>query len=382
MSITKILGTLDNPTLDKIGLLIGAPGVVDRKKFSKILLIAKAMSKTLKSAIKMVSKGCTTATTGNRLAGNNVFLNKLSKQSNKVKSHVINANNSVYKGKNKNHMYAIMSLAQTKNLYSRIVKGNVIVNKGASNLNILSNNNGIQRVKSRRFGTIDFQLRKAPLNQRMVTVMQTLNNLVLKNHTPGIVLYLKHMECSNNTNQYMVVATEHTDFDLSQWVSTENPGLQEWKSVLYQVLFTLACIKKHHPKFRHNAINAGAIRIQRVMPDGCFVFKHGNNTRYVENTGYIAKLDNFGSATMGVLGNRNNNRVNTTNNNNNNNNKNKNNNVDVDIKDLKAVIKGMSNIPGPVSEWAAGGRTGIDNALFRSFKHRGNKKLLYPVFKC
>ena len=64
----------------------------------------------------------------------------------------------------------------------------------------------------------------------------------------------------------------------------------EWKSILFQLCFTMNLLQKEIPGFVHHNLSPKHVYLKKVPHGGQFIYKIGNTKYYVPNCGYIVKI--------------------------------------------------------------------------------------------
>jgi len=165
--------------------------------------------------------------------------------------------------------------------------------------------------------------RSDPSNVEAV-IMLKLRQLVLNRACPNILLLYKYMV----VNDWHVVNNGMPIAALSGWItrSLKHPpsirdsavvmlmehcrigslrgqakasGLstERWRSVLWQIFYTLAVLDREFPNFRHNDLHLGNILLQDTAANGdtpgCWRYEFDGATYHVPNAGLSARLSDF-----------------------------------------------------------------------------------------
>lgn len=77
----------------------------------------------------------------------------------------------------------------------------------------------------------------------------------------------------------------------------------QWRSVLWQVLYTLAVLNKAMPDFRHNDLHLGNMLLQdtETTPQSCWRYDFEGRTYHVHNTGLSPRIFDFDWASADCL---------------------------------------------------------------------------------
>ena len=77
-----------------------------------------------------------------------------------------------------------------------------------------------------------------------------------------------------------------------------------WKTLMFQIISTLAVIQAEYPTFRHNDLKANNILVHKVKKGGEFMYCINGTTFRVPNVGYIIRLWDFDFACIpGIINN-------------------------------------------------------------------------------
>lgn len=134
--------------------------------------------------------------------------------------------------------------------------------------------------------------------------MNMVNDLLLTQACPNF-LYTYNMavcdgckvkgafkDTARPTSSCYVSFMEPAESDLSGVVLT---SMNEQRSVFYQLLLAVHAIHKKYALF-HRDIKSHNVLVQRIQPGGHFEYVVGNKTYYIENTGIVVYLADFGVA--------------------------------------------------------------------------------------
>lgn len=83
---------------------------------------------------------------------------------------------------------------------------------------------------------------------------------------------------------------EAPSLTLHKYLQQNSFDIIEWKSLLFQLFFTMALIQKEIPHFVHNDLTPKRIHLKKVPKGGQFVYTINNIKYYVPNIGYIIKV--------------------------------------------------------------------------------------------
>ena len=107
----------------------------------------------------------------------------------------------------------------------------------------------------------------------------------------GQMLQWKHLVKKRTlTNSLCYTITEVPTLTLHKYMQKNTFENDEWKSILFQTLFTLHILQKEIPGFVHHNLTPKYIHLKKVPVGGQFVYKIGNKTFYVPNHGYVVKI--------------------------------------------------------------------------------------------
>tara|TARA_Y100000389_G_C17464064_1_gene524064 strand:+ start:1032 stop:2594 length:1563 start_codon:yes stop_codon:yes gene_type:complete len=159
-----------------------------------------------------------------------------------------------------------------------------------------------------------------------IQLSRLFNNLVLENKTQNLLLHYKDFNCNkffttNKTipsrnqcknkngvvhkrlcslraiynqkmveNKAVVCIQELGTMNMHEWIQYENPSLIEWKSVLFQILYTLIVLQKSIDGFMHNGLSTKHIIMCRCQKGGMFTYKLKGVVYNVHNIGWIPKI--------------------------------------------------------------------------------------------
>jgi len=77
---------------------------------------------------------------------------------------------------------------------------------------------------------------------------------------------------------------------LHKYLQKNSFEIAEWKSILFQILFTLALLKKEVPGFVHHNLSPKRIYLEKVPKGGQFIYKINGKKYYVPNIGFVVKI--------------------------------------------------------------------------------------------
>lgn len=101
----------------------------------------------------------------------------------------------------------------------------------------------------------------------------------------------KYKEKNGKLSPYLCYTiTEVPELTLYKYLQTNTFDKDEWKSILFQISYTMYILKKEIPKFVHHNLTPKNIFIQKVPPGGQFIYSIGKINYYVPNYGYIIKI--------------------------------------------------------------------------------------------
>jgi serine/threonine protein kinase len=113
---------------------------------------------------------------------------------------------------------------------------------------------------------------------------------------PHFVTYIGHNQCKN----FMVLMMEQCDTTLENLIERKkNYSLShnDWDSILFQIVFTLACVQHHNSYYRHNDLKLDNIFIN-IKSKPVKLYYEWDNVKYSITTRYIVKIADFGMSCM------------------------------------------------------------------------------------
>lgn len=84
--------------------------------------------------------------------------------------------------------------------------------------------------------------------------------------------------------------TEVPSLTLHKYLQKSTFENTEWKSILFQICFTMVMLQKEIPGFIHHNLTPKCIHLQKVPKGGQFVYVVGKTKYYVPNIGYVVKI--------------------------------------------------------------------------------------------
>ena len=109
---------------------------------------------------------------------------------------------------------------------------------------------------------------------------------------PHFVTYIGHNQCKS----FMVLMMEQCDTTLENLIERKkNYSLthNDWDSILFQIVFTLACVQEHNTYYRHNDLKLDNVFIN-IKSKPVKLYYEWNNVKYSITTRYIVKIADFG----------------------------------------------------------------------------------------
>lgn len=92
----------------------------------------------------------------------------------------------------------------------------------------------------------------------------------------------------------VVMIVEHCrGGSLRQIAKSRALSVGEWKSVIWQLIYTLAVLNEEFPGFKHNDLHLGNVLIQTVTAGGHWHYRHKGSDFYVPNHGMSIRLFDF-----------------------------------------------------------------------------------------
>lgn len=124
---------------------------------------------------------------------------------------------------------------------------------------------------------------------------------------PHFVQYIGHNMCLNRS-PYMVLMMEQCSLNLEKLIENEKGKFsfnhEDWNSILFQIIFSLAVVQDHNKAFRHNDLKPDNIFIN-ILPSEQTFYYYFDNTYYSIKTKYFVKIADFGLSCMdGVINNK------------------------------------------------------------------------------
>jgi len=159
-------------------------------------------------------------------------------------------------------------------------------------------------------------------------IMLKLRKLILKNILPNVCLLYKYCVMSNwrvvdeglpiaalegwrkwrshspplcRDTAVVMIVEYCRGGSLRQLAKSRAISLKEWKSILWQMFYTLAVLDEEFPLFKHNDLHLGNVLIQNVTPGGHWEYKFKKYTYYVPNYGLSVRLFDFDWASAGDI---------------------------------------------------------------------------------
>lgn len=125
-------------------------------------------------------------------------------------------------------------------------------------------------------------------------------NFVYPEICPHFITYIGHNRCK----KFMVLLMEQCDTTLENLIISKNRNKwiynfnhHDWDCILFQVVFSLACLHMHNNYFRHNDLKLDNIFINILKNPQIFYYKWENNY-YSFKTKYFVKIGDFGMSCM------------------------------------------------------------------------------------
>lgn len=127
---------------------------------------------------------------------------------------------------------------------------------------------------------------------------------------PHFVQYIGHNRCLNRS-PYMVLMMEQCSLNLEKLIENkENKkwkfsfNSEDWNSILFQIIFSLAVLQDHNKDFRHNDLKPDNIFIN-ILPSEQTFYYYFDSIYYSIKTKYFVKIADFGMSCIdGVINNR------------------------------------------------------------------------------
>ena len=92
----------------------------------------------------------------------------------------------------------------------------------------------------------------------------------------------------------VVMIVEHCrGGSLRQIAKSRALSLEEWKSLIWQLLYTLTVLNDEFPGFKHNDLHLGNVLIQQITPGGYWQYTYKDQSFYVPNFGMSLRLFDF-----------------------------------------------------------------------------------------
>lgn len=143
-------------------------------------------------------------------------------------------------------------------------------------------------------------------NKKEIQILTMLRDNVIHNDFPHFPIMYHAVKCTNacvkpgcppvtKNGPYYVVLSELANMDLQQWLK-EAHKQADYESVIMQYILALRYF--HSAGFYHGDTHLGNALIHKVTPGGYWVYKFGNHTLYVPNTGYFLVLWDFGMSKL------------------------------------------------------------------------------------
>ena len=92
------------------------------------------------------------------------------------------------------------------------------------------------------------------------------------------------------SNGLCYTITETPTLTLHKYLQNNTFELNEWKSILFQLFFTLHMLQKEIPEFVHHNLTPKYIHLKKVPKGGQFIYSLGGKKYYVPNYGYVVKI--------------------------------------------------------------------------------------------
>ena len=123
---------------------------------------------------------------------------------------------------------------------------------------------------------------------------------------PHFVQYIGHNMCLNR-NSYMVLMMEQCSLNLEKLIEKKEKFSfypEDWNSILFQIIFSLAVIQDHNKVFRHSDLKPDNIFIN-ILPSEQTFYYYFDRVYYSIKTKYFVKIADFGMSCMdGVIDNK------------------------------------------------------------------------------
>lgn len=135
-----------------------------------------------------------------------------------------------------------------------------------------------------------------------IAILAKTSKLVEQNKFPNMPMLYMAKKCSMpcefkecpdliQYNTYFIVLNELADYDLNNWFK-ESHSIKDYQSIILQLF--LAILKFHKLGYIHDDLHLGNVLIHKITSGGVWHYKIGSEDIYVENTGYLLVLWDFG----------------------------------------------------------------------------------------
>ena len=209
---------------------------------------------------------------------------------------------SIYSGKFDNKLYPFVeyyaSAAKHTIVSSDMLRLRCPVNLNISN-NMNSNNFNVKKVGSSTFKIPPFSVIRSIRNESyknsqsphiiLANVCERINDIIYKRPNIHLCWTMYKLICPK-VRDMTYIFVDVPSQSLSQWLKSHKPSIYEWKSILFQILFTLEALRKHLPGFVHHNLTLDYIFIEKVASGGQFIYKYKGQTFYIPNNGVLVKL--------------------------------------------------------------------------------------------
>jgi len=104
----------------------------------------------------------------------------------------------------------------------------------------------------------------------------------------------KKLKKNNNIKDFshVLFCEFYPEKDIDEWDASNDLSIQHWKSIIFQVIITLAILQDKY-LFMHNDLHPGNILIDTITPDTYLGYTFKDKKYYVQNLGFVAKLWDF-----------------------------------------------------------------------------------------
>tara|TARA_Y100000389_G_C17458504_1_gene519858 strand:- start:1598 stop:2680 length:1083 start_codon:yes stop_codon:yes gene_type:complete len=209
---------------------------------------------------------------------------------------------SIYSGKFDNRLYPFVeyyvSAAKHTIVSSDALRLRCPVNLNISN-NMNSNNFNIRKVESNAFRVPPFSVIRSIRDEKyknsqaphviLANVSERINDILYKRPNIHLCWTMYKLVCPK-VRDMSYIFVDSPPMSLAKWVKSHKISTQEWKCILFQILFTLEALRKHLPGFVHHNLTPDYIFVEKVASGGQFIYKYRGQTFFIPNNGYLVKL--------------------------------------------------------------------------------------------